>query len=75
MEPAVEVVLTGVLGQFTPRASLETGGLRGSKSSRKPASQAGASPQQAESLAAAVRTNHTSLVATINLHFALNILL
>jgi len=73
MEPAVEVVLTGVFDQFTPRASLKTGGFRGFKSSRKPAFQAGASPQQAESLAAAVRTKHICLVAIINLQFVLSI--
>jgi len=50
---AVEVVLTGVLGQFTARAILKTGGFRGFKSSRKPVPQAEASPQQAEPLAAA----------------------
>ncbi len=53
MELAVEVVLTGVLGQFTARAILKTGGFRGFKSSRKPVPQAEASPQQAEPLAAA----------------------
>ncbi len=62
MEPAVEVVLTGVLfSQFTARATLETRVLRGFKSSRKPVSQAEASPQQAEFLAAAVRPILASL--------------
>ncbi len=53
MQPAVEVMLTGVLGRFTSRATLETRVLRGFKSSEKPVSQAEASPQQAEFLAAA----------------------
>ncbi|WP_268872576.1 hypothetical protein [Levilactobacillus senmaizukei] len=39
----MKVVLTGVLGQFTPRATFETQACRSFKSSRKPASQAGAS--------------------------------
>lgn len=54
-DPAVKVVLTGVLGQFTARAVLKTRFFRGFKLSRKPVSQAEASPQQVESLAAVVR--------------------
>ena len=53
MAPAVEVVLTGWFCQFTARAILTTRGFRGFKLSRKPVPQAGASPQQAEPLAAA----------------------
>jgi len=56
MEQAVKVVLTGVWGQFTARAILKTRFFRGFKLSRKPVPQAGASPQQVESLAAVVRT-------------------
>ncbi len=56
MEPVVEVVLTGDFCQFTPRATFKIRDFRSLKASERTASQSEASPQQAESLAAAVRT-------------------
>jgi len=55
MQPAVKMALVGVLSRPTPWATFKTRELRGLKSSEKPAPQAEASPQQAESLAAGAR--------------------
>ncbi|AKP64843.1 hypothetical protein ABN16_07425 [Levilactobacillus koreensis] len=55
MQPAVSTMLVGVPSRLTLWATLKTRVLRGFKSSRRTAPQSGASPQQAESLAAGAR--------------------